>query len=238
MKALKGGIGFFTQIPIGRDLESFESLRRNLWVLPIVGLISGTLIAIPSYFLSTLSIGFVVVLFYILVEGINHIDGLADFGDSVFAANNKKFEALKDTKLGSGGVVFIVFYLIALSLSFQSLKFEIVYAVILSQVCAKTAMLILLTTSKPLWEGLAKTMMEYASKRDLIVGFLLSILIFAFITIAVDVKLLLVLIFSILLTVVYRVYVIKKFGGVNGDIIGALNCIVFAFSNLMFLILA
>jgi len=241
VKALKGGIGFFTQIPIGRDLESFENLRKNLWILPVVGLISGVLIAIPSYFLFALNIGFVAVIFYILVEGINHIDGLADFGDAVFA--NKKFEALKDTKLGSGGAVFIISYLLVLSFSFQSLEFlgfEMIYAIILSQVCAKTAMLILLTTSKPLWDGLAKTMIEFASKKDLIVGVLLSILIFVS-TILINYKFsffLSILFSSILLTAIYRYYVLKKFGGINGDIVGALNCMVFAFSNLMFLILA
>lgn len=234
MKALKGGIGFFTQIPVSGDLDSFESLRRNLWILPIIGLISGVLMAIPSYFMSVLGIGFVSVIFYILVEGINHIDGLADFGDAIFA--NKKFEALKDTKLGSGGAIFIVFYIVALSFSFQNLKSNIVYAMVLSQVCAKVAMLILLTTTKPLWDGLAKTMMEFASKRDLVVGILLAVLIFN-LPILVNPKFLLVFLSSILLAVLYRQYVIKKFGGVNGDMIGALNCIVFAFSNLMFLIL-
>ena len=237
MKVLKGGIGFFTQIPIGRDPESFESLRRNLWILPIIGLISGFVIALPSYFLALLNIEFIAVLLYILVEGINHIDGLADFGDSVFASNNKKFEALKDTKLGSGGVIFIVFYLVILFFSFQSIRAEIIYAIILSQVCAKTAMLVLLTTSKPLWEGLASTMMEFASKRDLVVGVLIAILIFAFIALHTNFRIFLVFISSIVVVVFYRAYVNKKFKGVNGDIIGALNCIVFALSILIFTML-
>uniref|UniRef100_A0A7J3THU8 Uncharacterized protein n=1 Tax=Geoglobus ahangari TaxID=113653 RepID=A0A7J3THU8_9EURY len=43
----------------------------------------------PTLF-STLGFGFLIVVIYVAVEGINHIDGLADFFDSFFASRKQK----------------------------------------------------------------------------------------------------------------------------------------------------
>ena len=47
--------------------------------------------------------------------GINHIDGLADFGDGVIAHGTweKKVQAMKDVNLGTGGGLFIAVLLLA-----------------------------------------------------------------------------------------------------------------------------
>lgn len=238
VRALVASLGFFTRIPVGMDEKSFDSLRKNLWVLPITGLIAGFLIAIPSYFLCILApeIAFISVIIYIFVEGINHIDGLADFGDSLFVSKERRLEVLKDTKTGAGGTLTLVLYLVILAFSFDNLPTdELVAAVVLSQTAAKMGMLVLLTTCSPLWSGIASTMMEFASRRDLIVGLLVYGAIFgvfAFEYIAA----LPMFVACMTITVFYRRYIIRTYGGVNGDIIGALNCILFAFGLIWWLL--
>ena len=237
MKALAGGLGFFSRIPIGCDAESYESLRKNLWILPIIGIILGTIIATLAYPLSYIDgvvIGVLIVIIYLAVEGINHIDGLADFADSIFAPEHKKFDALKDLKTGVGGVTAICLYFLSLTASLTNLNgIELIIAIINSQMMAKFGMLLLLTTTKPLWDGLASSIMEYASKEDLYKGFSIIIVISTvfsliyFRVIVINLALLAICIF-------YRALVLRKYGGINGDIVGALNCIVFASGLSMF----
>ncbi len=236
MKALAGALGFFSTLPIGRDEESFEALRRNLWILPIVGIILGLIIAIPTLALATLAknITFVAVLVYLAVEGINHIDGLADFGDALFAPKDRKLKALKDLKTGVGGTVAVCIYVFALMQSFTSLGSDkIAIAIVDSQMMSKFGMLLLLTTTKPIWQGMASYIMEFARKKDLVIGLVIAVA-FTLVCMKAYPKIVWINVLSIILCVLYRSYVMKSLGGVNGDIIGALNCIVFAFGLILF----
>jgi adenosylcobinamide-GDP ribazoletransferase len=238
VRVLVASLGFFTQIPIGRDEKSYESLRRNLWVIPFTGFVIGCLIAVPSYLLCMFlqRLAFASIIFYILVEGINHIDGLADFSDSLFVSKEKKIDVLKDTRTGVGGVLAVLLYLVILSFSFSNLSCEdVLAAIILSQTAAKLGMLVLLTTSKPLWNGMASNMMEFASKRQLCIGLLITSIIFgAFSTLFPQSMLLLVL--TLMIILLYRRYILRIYGGVNGDMVGALNCILFAFGIFFFVV--
>jgi adenosylcobinamide-GDP ribazoletransferase len=236
VKALVASLGFFTRIPVGRDEKSFDSLRRNLWILPITGFIAGFLIAVPSYLLRIYKIAFISVIIYILVEGINHIDGLADFGDSLFVSKERKLEVLKDVKTGVGGTLALVLYVVILAFSFNSISSdEIVAAIVLSQTAAKMGMLVLLATCNPLWSGIASTMMEFASRKDLIVGLLICGAIFGIFAVEF-ITALPMFAACMAATAFYRWYVLKTYGGVNGDIIGALNCILFTFGLIWWLI--
>ncbi len=219
MRAILGGLGFFSTLPLGRDEESYEALRRNLWVLPIIGTILGLMMSFPIYVLYRTYLPFMAVLVYLALEGINHIDALADFGDALFAPPNRKLRALKDTNVGVGGTVAVVLYLLGLVVAFER---KVSLATIVdAQTMAKFSMLIMLTTTKPLWDGLGSHMMEFAKLRDLILGSIIVLLITLLIrswfmnTVA------------IITCLIYRYYVMRTFGGVNGDLIGAINCITF-----------
>uniref|UniRef100_A0A7J2TI83 Adenosylcobinamide-GDP ribazoletransferase n=1 Tax=Archaeoglobus fulgidus TaxID=2234 RepID=A0A7J2TI83_ARCFL len=212
LEILKSSISFLTTIPLKGDIEV---LRRNLWIFTFAGTLIGFLISIPSI----LGLWILCLFLYVAIEGINHIDGLADFGDAFFAPREKKMTAMKDVKIGAGGLTFICLYFLVLYYSFQRVEFlEIVF----SQTIAKFSMLLLLTTSKPAWNGLGAYMMEFARKRDLFFGSLPLLIS------ALKPSLIIPALFSILITIAIRRYSEKNFGGVSGDVIGASNCISFA----------
>ena len=231
MRALKGALGFFSTVPLGRDEESFEALRRNLWILPVVGTLLGVLIAVPTYLLGNFAI--LGVLIYIALEGINHIDGLADFGDALFAPKDRKLRALKDLNVGVGGTVTVSIYIFILMWSFAKICKEPL-AIVDSQMMAKLGMLLMLTTTKPLWDGMGAYMMEHAKVRDLIIGGCFSVLVTISIY-KVRPEVLAANILTFCICLAYRCYVMKTFGGVNGDIIGAMNCIAFISCLISFL---
>ncbi len=223
MRALAGALGFFSTIPLGRDKESFESLRRNLWILPIVGILLGALMAVPIFLLR--SFAFLGILAYLALEGINHIDGLADFGDALFAPKDRKLKALKDLNIGVGAAVTVSIYTFTLMWSFMNVWREPV-AIVDSQMMAKFGMLMMLTTTKPLWGGMGAYMMEHAKIKDLALGSAILALTTALIYM-IRPEVLFVNILTICVCLIYRHYVLRTFGGVNGDMIGAMNCIAF-----------
>lgn len=214
LEILKSSIGFLTALPVKGDIEV---LRRNLWIFPFVGIFIGSIIAIPAL----LGLWILCILFYVAVEGVNHLDGLADFGDAFFAPENRKKIALKDVNIGTGGVVFICVYFLLLFYSFQKLE---VLEIISAQILAKFSMLLLLVTSKPAWQGMGAFMMEFAKKRDLAIGAFPLMIVFLKLSTLVS------LFFTVLISILMRNYAERKFGGVSGDIIGACNCVSFATS--------
>ncbi len=216
LEVVKSSISFLTPIPVGGDIEV---LRRNLWTFPFTAILIGLIVSIP-HFTNTL---FLSLLFYLVGEGINHIDGVVDFGDALFAPESRKKEALKDTATGTGGIVVVVLYLLTLHTTLQIVS---VWQIVFAQVLAKYCMLLLMYISQPAWDGMAKYMMELIGKKDLLIGFL-PLLPTAYLSGTWSVV---ALILSVLAVLSLRRYSHSKFGGVNGDVIGASNCIVFGLS--------
>lgn len=217
LEILKSSLGFLTTLPVKGDIEV---LRRNLWAFPFVGIFIGAVVSIPAFF----GLWILCIFFYVAIEGVNHVDGLADFGDAFFATENRKKIALKDLNVGTGGVAFLCIYFLLLFYSFQRVE---ALEIIVAQIFAKFSMLLLLVTSKPAWQGMASFMMEFARKRDVAIGALP--LLIAFLKFSTIVS----LFFVILVSLLVKSYAEKKFGGVNGDVIGACNCLTFAGSLLV-----
>lgn len=212
LEILKSSLGFLTTLPVRGDVEI---LRRNLWIFPFIGLLLGFLISIPVFF----GFGLLCLLLYLALEGINHVDGLADFGDAFFAPKDKKIKALKDTQLGAGGVAFLCVYFIVLYHTFLNVN---AFEIVISQITAKFSMLLLLTTSKPSWDGMGAYFMEFARKRDLTIGAIPLVLVF------LNIETLIATILTIFIIIFLKKYAHSRFGGINGDIIGSANCIAFA----------
>ncbi len=225
MDAIRAGISFFSTLKAGGE---FDSLRKNLYVTPAVGAIMGLIMAIPGFFAAKLNVGFLVILVYIALEGINHIDGLSDFFDAVFAPPSRKVTALKDINSGTGGHVAVSAYLILLALFFSNMNdLEIFFALILSQVMAKQGMLHLMLHFNPLWAGILTEFIKYRQKKDFI-SYIFTAVIAGLLAIQFPVKVIASVFAYLILILIFSAYVRKEFGGINGDMVGALNCMIFA----------
>ncbi len=224
MEAIKAGISFFSTLKAGGD---FDSLRKNLYVIPIIGAIIGIIISIPSIFLVRINAGFLIVLIYLAVEGINHIDGLSDFFDAVFAPPSRKLEALKDLNSGTGGNTAVTLYLIFLTIFFSRIDMhEVFFVLVISQTLAKQSMLQLMLSMDPIWQGIASEFMKYRKRRDYY-SYIFTITIVGIFGIMYPFQAIGSALIYILITFGFIKYVGKNFGGINGDMIGAVNCIVF-----------
>ncbi|MFW6385068.1 MAG: adenosylcobinamide-GDP ribazoletransferase, partial [Halodesulfurarchaeum sp.] len=82
--AIRGGLGFLTALPIGRTEADWDAFVSRPGVIPVVGYVVGSIIALPFLLpLPAPFVGFLFVLAVYLATGINHVDGLLDVADGV-----------------------------------------------------------------------------------------------------------------------------------------------------------
>ncbi|MBO0452157.1 adenosylcobinamide-GDP ribazoletransferase [Candidatus Enterococcus murrayae] len=223
---------FFTRIPISVAItEPEKKMRSGVRFFSLFGLMIGFIEAIVYWFLQVLftpSIAWILVLFFdVLLTGGFHLDALSDMADGLFSSRKRErmLEIMKDSRVGSNGVLAIVFYYLLITFSFFSLLPQItsklqVIIVLLLNLIGKNGISLLFYQMKYAGnnaEGLGTTFLD-VKKYD--IGFcqLLSFLtMFLFLGKAGIVC----FIISDLVIMIYRKMVINKVGGFNGDTLGA-----------------
>jgi len=225
VRSIAGAIGFLTTFPAGRSAESFEAFRHRVYVMPLAGVIIGLICGAICYVFGILSISFLAPLAILAVEGINHLDGLSDFGDALFAHGERKLKALKDLNTGAGGTVLLTLWCITVSLIAWKLSPVYLFFTVLSaEISAKSCMLLTLSTSRPLWDGMGKYMMEFADAKSTLSSILAGVLMFV-LQYSLNFPFLELFLASMLGCLLVKVYSERALGGVNGDVVGAVNCI-------------
>ncbi|ARS88853.1 adenosylcobinamide-GDP ribazoletransferase [Natrarchaeobaculum aegyptiacum] len=121
-RAVRGGVGFLTRLPVSFDERDWEALQRTPAAFPVVGYLAGVLVALPLLAAARVpdpTVGFAYVLAVYLVTGIHHVDGVADLGDAfvVHGDANRRREVLKDTTTGVGAVLAVGLVLVGLGLA-------------------------------------------------------------------------------------------------------------------------
>lgn len=208
-------------------MEGIEALMRHVYVFPVVGLVLGFLFAAAAFLLSMalppnlVAIAVVVIIYKLC--GINHIDGLADFGDGVIAHGSleKKVQAMKDVNLGTGGAVFITMMLLAMYSIISDLPVRLMpLALVAAEVSAKESMIAFAAFSRSLQKGFGQIMIEKTDTREFLIGLAISGLLCA----AILGPLGLAVLVAAQVASLYMVAVAKRnFGGATGDGIGASN---------------
>lgn len=116
---------FFTRIPIPIAVDEPEEKCVQAFVFSLFGLMIGFLEAVvywPLQYLFSPSIAWVMILFLdVMLTGGFHLDALSDMADGLFSSRDKDrmLEIMKDSRVGSNGVLAIVFYYLLLVLAFS-----------------------------------------------------------------------------------------------------------------------
>ncbi|EHV0153383.1 TPA: adenosylcobinamide-GDP ribazoletransferase [Enterococcus faecalis] len=223
---------FFTRIPIPVSVDK-PSLRMRTGVkyFSLFGLLIGCLEAL-LFWMATQLIGFnmawVLVLFFdVVLTGGFHLDALADMADGLFSSRKKErmLEIMKDSRVGSNGVLVLIFYYAILIVSFFDMSGHIslktaIFIVLSFNIIGKMGISLLFfnlaySGSNP--NGLGTVFVGVKTK-DIILSQLigLSMLLLMF-----GGRLLFVYGFFVLFIWLYRMMVYKKIDGMNGDTLGA-----------------
>jgi adenosylcobinamide-GDP ribazoletransferase len=208
-------------------MEGIEALMRHVYVFPLVGFALGAILGgaasiLSSIFPTALTSILVLAAIYRLC-GINHLDGLADFGDGVVAHGSleKKVSAMKDVNLGTGGVAFIVIVLLGQFMMIYSLSAVLLpLAMLVAEVCAKQSMVAFAAFSQTLQKGFGQTMIERTGNKEFLIGLIIA----STISYAALGFLGMAMLAASQIASFYLVLVAKRnFGGATGDGIGATN---------------
>ncbi|WP_232020242.1 adenosylcobinamide-GDP ribazoletransferase [Sulfuriflexus mobilis] len=219
---------FLTSVPVRMASEPDETgIARSLGYYPLVGLLIGILLAALAWVLSDipvlLSAGLLLVA-WVFVTGGLHLDGLADSADAWVGGlgdREKTLAIMKDPYAGPAGVVGIVLLLL--------IKFAALHAVLvagdltvllLAPVLGRAVLLVLfLTTPYVRANGLGAAMAAGLPRRAVIVVVVLSLAVVLFLA---GIDGLWLVLAVMLVFIVLRTGVMRRIGGITGDVAGAL----------------
>ena len=208
-------------------MEGIEALMRHVYLFPLVGAALGLIYAVVALalmaFVPPEIAAALIIAVIVRLCGINHTDGLADFGDGVSAHTTveKKISAMKDVYIGTGGVVFVVVTILAVYASLTAIPSgSLPAALIVAEVAAKQSMIAFAAFSVPLHKGFGSIAIENTDRTDFLMGLAIAAPICWALSGLSGVAVLL----AAQISALYMVAVSKRnFGGATGDGFGATN---------------
>ena len=223
---------FFTRIPIPIAIEEPEAkMRAGARYFSFFGLLLGVLELLVFLLLQIFlggGIAWVMTLFFdACITGGFHLDALSDMADGLFSSRQQErmLEIMKDSRVGSNGVLAIVFYYLIMVFSFYTLVpsvslYQQAVIVLLLNLVGKNGICLLFYQMQYAGDnpnGLGTVFLKVKLTDILITQAVTLVVLLIFLRGAA------VLCFSIHLLAVlgYRQLVLSKVGGFNGDTLGA-----------------
>lgn len=208
-------------------MEGIEALMRRIYLFPLVGAVLGLILGAVALALTEIApagiAAALIIAVIVKICGINHADGLADFGDGVSAHTTveKKISAMKDVHIGTGGVIFLVVTILAVYSSLVAIPKEVLpVALVVAEVAAKQSMIAFAAFSDPLQKGFGSIAIENTDRSDFLLGLAIAAPICWALLGVIGVAVLL----AAQIGGLYMVAVSKRnFGGATGDGFGATN---------------
>ena len=226
LKQIGSVFSFLTIIPTSNS--DLNSIAKNMYLFPLVGIVIGLVIGSLGFglslYLEPLVVSLVVVASLAVITGIHHTDGLADFSDGLMTkgTKEKKRKAMKDLSVGSAGIFSIVMYAIGMiiALSFSS-GMDLFKIILLSEIMAKFSMVLMAGLGNSASIGSNSPFMDsMKDKKRLLIAGIITII--PLIVIG-EMNGLIVFASGIILTMFLVGLSTKSFGGITGDVMGACN---------------
>lgn len=225
MKAFLIGLQFLTRLNLVKQTEwTMEGFGRSVLYFPLVGMVIGAFMALIWWLLqdrlSPQLVGLLLVAFEFLFTGGLHADGFMDTCDGLFSGRDRerKLEIMKDSRVGSNGVVGFVFLTLLKWQFLANLTGE--YTLILLFIIptlsrySLTMSLRLFPYARP--EGMGKAFAQYSPSYTLLVSTFWAVLLL------IPFTWLYALFFgvTIALNLLFNSYITKHLGGLTGDTYG------------------
>lgn len=221
---------FLTIIPTSRaSLIDLNVIARNMHYFPLCGGLIGLMIGLVALFSSTFLpqyfSSFIVLVTFVIVTGVHHIDALADFADGIMKKGDRqsKRKAMSDPYVGSAGTSALIINFIGLYIAvfnFES-PIKLFYAIIVAEVISKYVMVMQASIGTSAWSGLSSPFTVEMKKRTKIA---ISIIITVVLVFVIE-GIMGLLTLGIVIIIGLFIFIIsyKIFGGVSGDVFGASN---------------
>lgn len=232
MKSIAAAFIFFTRLPFWR-LKIFQvpseyfSRVINYWA--VVGWLTGGIMAVTLWLSAQVlpySVAVIIaILSRLLITGALHEDGLADFLDGFGGGNNKEriLAIMKDSHIGTYGVVGLIFYFLLLYSLLGSMNLHLACMVILvgDPLCKFISSFInsFLPYARTVETSKAKTIYNKITFKALITSALFGLIPLLLLD---DYKYLLAILFPLFIFSIMIYLMRKKIQGYTGDCCGAM----------------
>jgi len=234
---------FLTRLKIVNQTEwSVEDFGKSVVAFPYVGLIIGLILAILygvlSPFIPIMPLMLIIVVAEFLITGGLHADGLMDTSDGLFSGRERerKLEIMKDSRIGSFGVVAFVFVTLLkwqLLASIPSAEF-IPMALIMMPLMSRWSMVFSIRSYPYAREqGMGAAFANLAPKHVityntistffmpiLLVGYLVGLGVLVYATIGIFQINIVSMIITYIINRLLNRYIVKALGGTTGDTYG------------------
>lgn len=240
---------FLTVFTIRKEHDVDENdLARSMVYFPFVGFVIGIILV----YANKLFLGFVpdtianifLILLSVLITRALHIDGLADSVDGIMGGKDResRLAIMKDSRIGTAGVLSILFVLLIKYVCLNNLFDEHKTAALLTAPAFSrwSQMLMMFQADYGREDGMGKAFVGHVRLGGLIAASVISLGLSAFVivneprTVALAVGIPCAV---ALFTVLWRWYIVRKVGGVTGDSVGAVSEMTEALTLLLFVFL-
>jgi len=244
LREIKNLLAFLTIIPFGMDKGYLEDTAKHMPLFPLVGAFIGLMAGVVAwslYFvLPSLIVGLLTLAFLLMITGLHHTDGLLDFADGLMFQGppEKKIEIMHDPNTGAGGVALGLITLLTTALSIAELRRSLTpQSLIVSETLAKLAMVVGAWAGNSAHEGMNTYFVDamHGHRRIFRLGVPLVIS-FGIALPLLGISGLIAVVTSLIASLALVEVSKRHFGGVTGDVMGAMNDIVRMISLLSILV--
>jgi adenosylcobinamide-GDP ribazoletransferase len=217
---------FLTILPLKIKSEiKQKDFGKSLIYFPIVGMLIGFILVLTLFlfgFLPGLVKSAAILIISIFITGGIHLDGFADTCDGLYGLKTKEkaLEIMRDSHIGAIGAMGTVALLLLKFSLLVSIPQEVLWKIlVLMVIFARWALVLACFSAKyARKEGKAKYFIEYAGRREILIGGLFTLASFLLL---MKIEGLILFFISIVPVFLFISYVKKKIEGMTGDTIGA-----------------
>ena len=242
-KGLKNSIAFLTILPVGMDSDGPTQAASYMPLFPLIGaalgLVAGITVWALEFVLPQLPSAMIGLGLLLLINGVQRMDGLLDFGDGLMFHGSKsgKLKVMRDPTTGAGGLVLGLIVLLTTGFSIAAIPSKLIVLTFIGcEACAMFAMVFATASGKSAHKGMNTVFVEAMHRRPglrLTASFLI-VLAVSFLALRFTG---LIIILGSMITALGMVEVSNRnFGGLTGDVLGATSEIARAVSVLLVLV--
>ena len=229
MNSFLVGLQFLTRIHIARQtVWTAEDFGRSTRFFPLVGLVLGICYALAAWLLvyfigmRTLTAVLLLILPLLLTGGL-HADGFMDTADGVFSGRERerKLEIMKDSRVGSFGVVsFVLLMFLQFALLLDMHPFLLVPTLFIMPIIGRMAMVLAIACFPyARADGMGKTFADMADRKTIVTASVMTVVFVLPCGLLASVALMLGVLFALL----FCRAMTTTLGGVTGDVYGAVT---------------
>jgi adenosylcobinamide-GDP ribazoletransferase len=213
------------------DEDGIAQAAEFMPIFPIVGafvgLVSGVAtwsleLVLPSSVVGVLGLGVI-----LLLNGVQHVDGLLDFGDGIMChgSRDRKLRIMRDPATGAGGFSIGLVVLLATAFAIADISRNmVIQAIVASEAAAKFSMVFEAWKGTSAHKGMSTPFVSAMHLRNRNWRLALSILLLILVVVGtLGVVGLGVVSISVIATLIVVTGSNRAFGGITGDVLGATN---------------